>query len=72
MDTTPPLPGDNAPAARFESVAEKHRRLADEAEMLAEARAEIAAGLAIDAAEVEAWIDSIGTERELPPPYTRR
>ncbi len=30
--------------------------------MVAEARAELDAGLYVDAAEVDAWIDSIGTD----------
>lgn len=71
MDTVP-RPGDSAPTARCETAAEKQRRLAREAELLAEARAEIAAGLVVDSAEVDAWIDSIGTDHELPPPYPRR
>jgi predicted transcriptional regulator len=70
MDT-PPL-GADAPAARFESAAEKQRRLIREAELLAEARADAAAGLVVDAADVDRWIDSIGTDHELPPPYPRR
>jgi predicted transcriptional regulator len=68
MDTAP-RPGDSA---QFESSADKRRRLAREAELLAEARAEIAAGLSVDAAEVDAWIDSLGTGHELPVPYPRR
>ena len=43
-----------------------------EAETIVEARAELDAGLYVDAAELDAWIDSIGTEHELPPPPTRR
>jgi hypothetical protein len=66
------LPGDSEPTARFESTAAKRRRLAHEAGLLAEARAEIAVGLIVDSAEVDAWIDSIDTDRELPPPYPRR
>jgi predicted transcriptional regulator len=63
------MPGDNA---RFESVPEAQRRLVQEAEMIAEARAELDAGLYVDADEVDAWIDSIGTDHELPPPPNRR
>jgi len=37
--------------------------------MLAEARADVAAGRLIDAADVDAWIDSLGTGHELPPPH---
>ena len=36
--------------------------------MIAEADASIAAGRLIDAAEIDAWIDSVGTDHELPPP----
>ena len=43
-----------------------------EADRIAEARAELKAGLYVDAAEVNAWIDSIGTAHELPPPATRK
>ena len=47
---------------RPETEAEKRRRCAREAAMVAEARAELDAGLYVDAAEVDAWIDSIGTD----------
>ncbi len=70
MDTTP-LPADNA-AARPETAAEMQRRLGWEAEMIAEADADIAAGRLIDSAEIDAWIDSIGTDHELPPPRSGR
>jgi predicted transcriptional regulator len=56
---------------RFESAEEARRRLEWEAAMIAEADAEIEAGLYVDADEMDAWIDSIGTDRELPPPPTR-
>jgi predicted transcriptional regulator len=68
MDTmhldTPPLP-------RPETTAEQQRRIAREAETIAEARAELDAGLYATSAEVKAWIDSIGTGRELPVPYPK-
>jgi predicted transcriptional regulator len=69
LGSTPPR-GDNAPAAHLESAEEEQRRLAWEAEMIAEADAEIEAGLYVDADEVKAWIESIGTDHELPPPPT--
>ncbi len=47
-------------------------RLAWEAEMIAQARAELEAGLFIDESEVDAWIDSLGTDHELPVPLPRR
>jgi len=68
MDTAP-RPDDSAEAARAE--AERQRRFAWEAEMIAEADAEIEAGLYVDSAEIKAWIDSIGTDHVLPPPPTR-
>jgi predicted transcriptional regulator len=40
--------------------------------MVAEADADIAAGRLIDEAEVDAWIDSIGTGHEVPPPRSGR
>jgi len=70
MDTAP-RPGDSTQAGRAETDAEKQRRLAWEAEMIAEADAEIEAGLYVDAADIDAWINSIGTEHELPLPPTR-
>jgi hypothetical protein len=66
------LPDGNAPPCRFESEAERQRRLAWEAEMIAEARADIAAGGLIDDAEIDAWIVSVGTDHELPPPRSGR
>ena len=39
---------------------------------VAEARAELDAGLYVDSAEIGAWIDSIGANHELPRPLTRR
>jgi predicted transcriptional regulator len=71
MDTTT-RPNDNAAAARVETDADRQRRLAWEAEMIAEADADIAAGRVIDEAEMDAWIDSIGTNHELPPPRSGR
>jgi predicted transcriptional regulator len=69
MDTTR-LHTDSAPHP--ETEADRERRISREAEMIAEARAELDSGLYVDAAEIDAWIDSIGTDHELPPPPTRR
>jgi hypothetical protein len=55
-----------------ETEAGPQRRLAWEAKMIAEADADIAAGHVVDEAEVDAWIDSIGTDHELPVPYANR
>lgn len=70
MDTVP-RPDDDESDPRPETEAERQARLAWEAEGIARARAEIDAGLYVDADEVDAWIDSLGTDHELPPPPTR-
>ncbi len=54
-----------------ETEAHRQARLAWEAEGLAQARAELDAGLYVDADEIDAWIDSMGTDHELLPPPTR-
>ena len=71
MDTVP-RPDDGTSAILSETGAERQARLAWEAEMIAEADAEIEAGLYVDSADIKDWIDSIGTDHELPPPPTRR
>ena len=72
MDTINPAPGETADTTRQETEAERQRRFAWEAEMIAEADAEIEAGLFVEEAEVDAWIDSLGTDHELPVPQPRR
>jgi predicted transcriptional regulator len=72
MDTLNPAPGDGADTLSPETETERQRRVAWEAEMIAEADADIAAGRLIDEAEMDAWIDSIGTDHELPPPRSGR
>jgi predicted transcriptional regulator len=62
-----------APVAdHVETKAERKARLAWEATGIAEADAELDAGLYVDAAELRAWIDSLHTDSPLPPPPTRR
>ncbi len=68
MDT---LNLDPSQPANPETAAER-KRLAWEAAMIAEADADIAAGRLVDEAEVDAWIDSIGTDHELPVPTSGR
>lgn len=58
-------------APRPASCGERKRRLTKEAAMIAEARAELEAGLYVDSAEMDAWMDSLDTDHELPPPPTR-
>ena len=70
MDDTP-RPAESAESPP-ETEAEEKRRLAWEAEMIAEADADVAAGRLVDWADVEAWIDSLGTDHELPVPYSGR
>jgi hypothetical protein len=72
MDDIKPAPNDSADGRSQETDAERQRRLALEAEMIAEARADVAAGRLVDSAKVRAWIDSIGTDRELPAPLSGR
>jgi predicted transcriptional regulator len=59
-------------AARVETDAERQRRVAWEAEMIARADADVAAGWVVDSAEVRAWIESTGTGCELPVSYAGR
>jgi hypothetical protein len=72
MDTIRPDPDDRAETPRPETDAERQRRIAREAEMIAEADADIAAGRVVDSTKVRAWIDSSGTDHELPVPYSGR
>ncbi len=67
-----PLTADNEQASAPETEAARQHRIAWEAERIAEADADIAAGRLVDSAKVKAWIDSIGTDRELPVPYSGR
>jgi predicted transcriptional regulator len=66
MDGTPHLQDD--PHDRPETAEARQRRLAWEAEMIAEAEAEVAAGQTISLKAVRAWVESWDTDRELPPP----
>ena len=62
-----------APVAKptVETEPEQQARLAWEAERIAEADASLAAGCYATEAEVDAWIDSLGTDHPLPVPYPR-
>ena len=55
---------------RETDIARQHR-IAWETRMIAQARASADAGL-IDEAEIDAWIDSLGTENERLPPRLGR
>jgi predicted transcriptional regulator len=62
---------DTTQPPHAETEAERLDRLAWEAEGIAEARAELNAGLYVDADEMRAWINSLRTDTPLPPPPTR-
>ncbi len=55
-----------------EDTTERQRRVAREAELLAKARTSAAAGRTVSEAQVDAWIDSLGTDHELPLPRSDR
>jgi predicted transcriptional regulator len=65
----PPAASEAAPAAEAPETEAERDRLGWEADGIAEARAELAAGLYVDAGEMPAWIDSLCTDH--PPPTTR-
>lgn len=48
------------------------QRLRSEADMIAEARASVAAGRICSLEAVTAWVDSWDTDQELPPPHAGR
>ncbi|HKM61226.1 MAG TPA: hypothetical protein VJY39_01930 [Acidisphaera sp.] len=71
MDEPDPfVDGDHAP--RSETDEERRRRIAQEAKLIAEALASASTGRTVSEEEMEAWIDSIGTNHELPPPHLNR
>jgi predicted transcriptional regulator len=57
---------------RRETETDRKRRLLQEAEMIVEARSEPDAGLFVGEAEVDAWIDRLGTDHEVTVPSQRR
>ena len=57
---------------RPETAEERRARLDREAVMIAEAEADVAAGRVVSLEDVEAWIDSLGTDRERPVPRSGR
>jgi predicted transcriptional regulator len=69
MDT---LKQDIGTASGTKTEAERQARLAREADMIAEARDDVAAGRLVDAAEVRAWADSLRAANPLPVLSCRR
>lgn len=53
---------------RPEASADRERRIAWEAARIAKARASLMAGGVVSEKDVDAWVDSLGTDNELPPP----
>lgn len=80
MDTIDPDPTDKAGGYRSQTGIERQRRLAREAEarnpdgaerrrrLTLEGLADVDAGRLIDDEAMQAWADSLGTDRELPIP----
>jgi predicted transcriptional regulator len=68
MDTPSFPQDDDRPEIGRETPEERQRRLAWEAEAIKAARASAAAGRLISLEAVEAWIESLDTDHELPPP----
>ena len=64
--------GAGFPAPRDETAEEKAERIAREAVMITEARASVAAGRVVSLEAVTAWVDSLGTDHELPVPQSGR
>lgn len=69
MDT---MNADVTQTPSAETEADRLSRLAWEAEGIAAARADVAAGRLVDAVQVRAWVDSLRTDKPLPVPYARR
>ena len=63
---------DTGPIPAQETAAERKRRIAWEAERIAEARASVAAGRVVASDRVDAWIDSLDTDHPLPAPRSGR
>ena len=70
MDNAP-IPAERVETTGPETEAERRDRVAWEAEGIAEAQAEVAAGLYVDMADVRAWVDSLRTDAPLPLPPIR-
>ncbi len=73
LPMTVPLPrSDHADLRRGETEAARAERGAREARLIAEADASIAAGRVVTEEAFNAWVDSIGTDHELPVPQSGR
>ncbi len=71
MDTAP-IPGNAPSETARDGDATRSIMHAWEAEQIAEADTDITVGRVVNSAKVKAWIDSVGTDHELPIPYSGR
>ena len=58
----------NLRAGELETNAALQHRIAQEAELIAQARASATAGYVVSEEDADAWIDSLGSPHELPVP----
>jgi hypothetical protein len=72
MDTRTAANGQTPDSEAEETEIARQDRFAREEEGIVEARAELDAGLYVDAHEIRAWVDSFRAAAPLPPPATRR
>jgi predicted transcriptional regulator len=68
MHTVSPAPHDRADVPRLEAEVRRQRQRTPDAAMIAEARAPASAGHVVSSEEVDAWIDSLDMDHELPAP----
>jgi predicted transcriptional regulator len=66
-----PTKDTNTPVAQAETADERQHRVACEAQRIEASDASIDAGRLISLSAVSAWIDSVDTRNELPPPRAR-
>lgn len=72
MDIAEPSPYLDVVGPATESVEARNRRIAYENKALDVALASIAAGRWVTEEQFDAWVDSLGTDRELPVPKSGR
>jgi predicted transcriptional regulator len=72
MDTGNRTRGRSTRVSHSQTAAARQRHIAREAELIAQARASAAAARTVSEEQVDAWIDSLGTDHELPPPSSGR
>jgi len=65
------MQGSPRPAPRQETEEQRRARVAREAELIAEARAELDAGLGIEDDQLEAWLDQLEHDPDAPLPTPR-